>query len=196
MENKADGVCAVIVTYGNRFHLLKQVIDGCLRNNVKKIIIVDNASEKASKDQLMKMLLELKDKLKVISLEENLGSAGGYKKGLEYAYSCPECEFIWLLDDDNVPEDEALKTLLHFYQNLTYPNKEYKVALASFRESHKHYKEAIMKNKPDLILGKKNSFLGFYIFELPQKLLLKFLKVLFGIKLPIKEDLSKKAVKF
>jgi cellulose synthase/poly-beta-1,6-N-acetylglucosamine synthase-like glycosyltransferase len=34
--------CAIIVTYGNGFHLLKKVIDSCLKNNFDKIIIVDN----------------------------------------------------------------------------------------------------------------------------------------------------------
>lgn len=41
-------VYAVTVTYGNRFHLLKQVIDSALREGVSKIIVVDNNSEPES----------------------------------------------------------------------------------------------------------------------------------------------------
>ena len=31
-------VCAVIVTYGDRFHLLEQVMDACYKEGVDKII--------------------------------------------------------------------------------------------------------------------------------------------------------------
>ena len=42
MENK---VYVVTVTYGNRFHLLKQVMDAALNEGVHKVIVVDNNSE-------------------------------------------------------------------------------------------------------------------------------------------------------
>ena len=35
-------VYAVIVTYSDRFHLLKQVIEACLGESVTKIIVIDN----------------------------------------------------------------------------------------------------------------------------------------------------------
>ena len=35
-------IFAVTVTYGNRFHLLKQVIDSALVEGVSKVIVVDN----------------------------------------------------------------------------------------------------------------------------------------------------------
>lgn len=41
---------AVTVTYGNRFHLLKQVIDGALREGVSKVIVVDNNSVPQSRE--------------------------------------------------------------------------------------------------------------------------------------------------
>ncbi len=43
------------------------------------------------------------DKITVLYLNENYGSAGGFKRGLEEALKHPECEFTWLLDDGTVP---------------------------------------------------------------------------------------------
>jgi len=94
---------AVTVTYGNRFHLLKQVIDSALAEGVAKVIVVDNNSVPQSREQLKAYEHELgSDKIKVLYLDDNYGSAGGYKRGLEEAYEDPSCEFIWLLDDDNL----------------------------------------------------------------------------------------------
>lgn len=106
-------IFAVTVTYGNRFHLLKQVIDAVLREGVAKVIVVDNNSVPESREQLREYEQKLgSDKIKVLYLDDNYGSAGGFKRGLEEAYNDPECEFIWILDDDNVPEKNALKKLI------------------------------------------------------------------------------------
>ena len=45
-------VISVIVTYADRFNLLKQVLDSCLISDVSKIIIVDNNSDKNSREKL------------------------------------------------------------------------------------------------------------------------------------------------
>ncbi|AEA34639.1 glycosyltransferase [Hippea maritima] len=173
-------VCAVIVTYGDRFHLLKQVMDACYNEGVNKIIVVDNASEENSKKQL-KEYEEKESRLKVIYLDENTGSAGGYKRGLQEAYKCEECEFIWLLDDDNQPQKDSLKVLKDFWNKLKDENKEEKVSLLSYRPDRIQYKEAIMTDNPDLVLGRKNSFLGFHIIDLPKKVI-RVLKRKIGIK--------------
>jgi GT2 family glycosyltransferase len=111
-------VCAVIVTYGDRFHLLKQVMDACYKEGVSKIIVVDNDSEQNSKIELKKYENEHKDRLKVIYLDENSGSAGGFKRGLEVAYKCNECEYILTLDDDNILQRNSLKQIANIFQYL------------------------------------------------------------------------------
>ncbi|MEF3281013.1 MAG: glycosyltransferase [Elusimicrobiota bacterium] len=122
---------AVTVTYGNRFHLVKQVIDGALREGLSKVIVVDNNSAPQSREQLKAYEQELgSDKIKVLYLVDNYGSAGGFKRGLEEAYNDPECEFIWLLDDDNVPQENSLKNLA---KTLECFNND-KVVLVSYRK--------------------------------------------------------------
>jgi len=104
-------VCAVIVTYGDRFHLLKQVIEACFKEGVDKVIVVDNASVENSRNKLKQFEKENSNKLKVVYLDENTGSAGGYKRGLQKAYECEECEYILTLDDDNVLPEKFLKKI-------------------------------------------------------------------------------------
>ncbi len=162
-------VCSVIVTYGNRFRFLSQVVRACLREGVKKIIVVDNNSVLESRGRL-KELEQEEERLQVIYLSENTGSAGGYKRGLQEAIKCKDCEFIWLLDDDNMPKEGALKELLKFWDNLKERKRRKKVALLSFRPDRNIYKEAVLENKPYLLLGRKNSFLGFHFIDLPHKL--------------------------
>lgn len=170
-------VFAVTVTYGNRFHLLKQVIDSALSEGVSKVIVVDNNSEPESREMLKAYEKELGgDKIKVIYLDDNYGSAGGYEVGLKEVYKDPNCKFIWLLDDDNKPLDGSLMELLRFWDSLEIIDKEQKVALLSYRFnllwSHVIKHRIIKGKQPTELL--KNSFCGFHIADLPTKLSIWF----------------------
>jgi len=150
---------AVTVTYGNRFHLLKQVIDSALSEDIAKVIIVDNNSVPESKEQLKAYEQELgSDKIKVLYLDDNYGSSGGFKRGLEEAHNDPQCEFIWLLDDDNIPFENALKKLQLAYG---YLGEDKNNVLISFRDSNLNNLLALSKGEP--IGYKTNSFLNFHI---------------------------------
>ena len=180
-----NNILAVTVTYGNRFHLLRQVIDAALNEGVNKVIVVDNNSEPESRQKLKTYHERNKDKVDVLYLSENLGSAGGFKRGLEMAYDDPECKFIWLLDDDNMPCPGSLETLKKFWKKFDLENKKEKLALLSFREDRydrKNLIEALTFKKPELVLPRKNSFGGFHIFEFP-----KYIKKIVFKKLDIQE---------
>jgi len=166
-------VHAVIVTYADRFHLLKQVIEACFRESVDKVIVIDNNSDKNSKN-LLREYNKDENRLRVVYLDKNTGSAGGYKRGLYEACQDSDCEFIWLLDDDNQPQKDSLDTLKFFWSSLVQGDKEVKVSLLSYREDRTVYKEAIMTNNPNLVIGKRNSFLGFHIVDLPKKIMKVF----------------------
>lgn len=180
-----DNIFAVTVTYGNRFHLLRQVIEAAFNEGVDKVIVVDNNSGPESRKRLREYHELNKDKVDVLYLSENLGSAGGFKRGLERAYNDPECEFIWLLDDDNLPMPGSFKILKNFWKNLDLENKKEKLALLSFREDRydrEHLIEALRFKRPELVLPRKNSFHGFHIFEFP-----KYIRRIVFRKLDIKE---------
>lgn len=152
-------ICSVIVTYGDRFKFLKQVIDSCLKNNITKIIVVDNNCAEKSKKELISLENKIKE-LKVIHLSKNIGSAGGFKTGIEKAIKCSECEYILLLDDDNVISENYIEVML---SNLRF----YEAKCGKGRV-------ALFSNRVNLRLGPSNiklgTFLGFDIGDLPYKI--------------------------
>ena len=182
-----DNVFVVTVTYGNRFHLLRQVIEAAFNEGVDKVIVVDNNSRPESRKRLKEYHELNKDRVDVLYLSENLGSAGGFKKGLKRAYNDPECEFIWLLDDDNLPMPGSLKILKNFWKNFDLENKKEKLALRSFRRKEGLREvliETLTSNNPEMVLGRKNSFiLDFHILDIP-----KYIKRIVFRKLDIKKE--------
>ena len=157
--------CAVIVTYGERFKFLHRVVDGLLTQNVYKIIIIDNASSVNYQEYVIQKKKYWGDRIEVIVKKENSGSAGGYKTGIETAIRDQECEFIWLLDDDNLPNDHALAKLHNFWLSIEDENKREKCALLARRVSQPIYEEAIRSGNAELFLTKRNNFLGFHVMD-------------------------------
>lgn len=173
---------AVIVTYKNRFHLLQQVLVSAIAEGVTGIIIVDNNSHIESVQQLDNFIKEnqIKTNIEVIKNASNTGSSPGFKQGMQYAFEKKDCEYIWLLDDDNKPEKGALENLKRYWKEK--PNEV--ACLSAHRDSRLRYTRVLNGYKPEYILGPKNSFLYFHIAEIPAKILNRFI--------PRKEKRSKK----
>ncbi|NPA53713.1 MAG: glycosyltransferase [Aquificae bacterium] len=162
-------ICIITVTYGDRFPFLKKVLDRVLNENVKKIIVVDNNSSKDSKEKLKEYIKNKEEKIKILSLEENLGSAGGFKKGLEIAKNCKECDFILLLDDDNLPEKGIFDKIFNKIENLDFSfNKD---ALWMYRTDRENFIAYIKKNNPSGMLPDKNGFLGMHFITIFGKII-------------------------
>lgn len=97
---------AVVVTY-NRLQLLTECINA-LRNQTKalnKILVINNGSSDNTANWL-----KLQDDLAVIS-QDNCGSGGGFCKGIQWAYE-QKFSWIWCMDDDGYPKNDALENLL------------------------------------------------------------------------------------
>ena len=156
---------AIIVTYSNRFSLLKQVISACIAQGIHKIIVVDNASAQESK----RLLIELESitpRLHVCYLPENIGSSGGFKFAISEALKDVNSEFLWLLDDDNVPQPGALKALVEAYNLLS--SETNKPVLYSYRgevweDDHRAVYNGIIKKSIT------NGFCGFDFFTALKK---------------------------
>ena len=103
----ARHVCAVVVTY-NRRDLLARCLEHLERQSRAPdgILVVDNASTDGTAE-----LLAGRDGVDVLRLDSNLGGAGGFERGVERAYS-DGYEWLWLLDDDTLAEEDCLETLL------------------------------------------------------------------------------------
>jgi len=109
-------VCAVVVTY-NRKKLLLECLEALLAQTrpLDAIYIIDNAStdgtscllkEKGYADTVLK-----KTHLFYVQMPENTGGAGGFHEGIKRAYE-RGYDWIWVMDDDAVPEPESLLRLL------------------------------------------------------------------------------------
>ncbi|TPE46127.1 glycosyltransferase [Pontibacter mangrovi] len=158
-------VAAVTVTYSNRAHLLQKVVAGLIKAGINALVVVDNGSPDSNHDCLVELQKSYSDVLHLIRLDKNTGSANGYKVGMEYVLNNLTEEFIWLLDDDNLPEGTALEELkVYWCQNSFSSDKV--TALLSYRNDRPKFKQAIQTKQPYAVLGLKNSFLGFHIVNL------------------------------
>ncbi len=101
-------VAAVIVTY-NRKQLLMECIDAIFQQRplAPDVIVIDNHST----DGTAGLLESYKDSIKYFNTGSNLGGAGGFhfgiKKATELGY-----KYLWIMDDDCIPNKEALNALL------------------------------------------------------------------------------------
>ena len=106
IPNSMDKVIAVVVTY-NRQILLAQCIDALRKQTRKidKILVINNGST----DQTEAWLRSQED-LEFIT-QENVGGAGGFYRGIKTAFE-KLYTWIWLMDDDGYPKEDALEMLL------------------------------------------------------------------------------------
>lgn len=150
-------VTAVTVTYGKRFCFLREVVDALIIEKVDYIVIVLNGVD----NNELKDVLSLKDKnpcIHFLNLNENTGSAKGFGEGIRFAKNL-DAEFIWLLDDDNLPLSNSLIKLKEEWGFCKKNNDNF--ALLSYRADRYLFKKAIESDSPLLMIGRPNSFLGF-----------------------------------
>jgi GT2 family glycosyltransferase len=104
----SDTVCAVIVTH-NRRELLVESLEAVLGQSRRPdgVLVVDNASDDGSRE----MLAERFPAVEVLTLTRNEGGAGGFHEGISKAHA-QGYGSIWLMDDDTVPNRDALEGLL------------------------------------------------------------------------------------
>jgi rhamnopyranosyl-N-acetylglucosaminyl-diphospho-decaprenol beta-1,3/1,4-galactofuranosyltransferase len=97
-------ILAVVVTH-NRCALLARCLDQLQQQTLPptEILVINNASTDGT--------VELLNKLGVSFItQENVGSAGGWHRGIEHALA-QGYDAVWLMDDDGYPETGALTFL-------------------------------------------------------------------------------------
>lgn len=130
MQIAYRSIDVVIVTYGDRWHFLKEVITRCYDfEEVSNIIVVDNNSSYDIKNNIEKEFGQ-RDDLIIIANNINKGSAGGYNQGIKHVYELGSEGQILLLDDDNVPEI----TMIDEFKNASKRLAKNNVILCAYRE--------------------------------------------------------------
>lgn len=160
-------IISVIVTYGCRKTYLLSVIDRLKIEGIDKLIVVNNGSS-----WLVQSVLSCAnhDIIDVINLNENTGSANAYAIGIERAISIG-ADFIWLLDDDNLPDVGSLKKLLdiHIYENNK--NEQSLLACTPYRVDQYGELDKFLLSK--IINSRENSFCNFHVYDIPRRILNK-----------------------
>lgn len=102
-------IAAVVVTY-NRKELLEKNIRALLQQETEEtldIIVIDNAST----DGTSELIGKYKDSVHYVNTGNNLGGAGGFQYGIKYAAEY-NYDYVWLMDDDCIPEITTLDAFL------------------------------------------------------------------------------------
>ena len=109
---------AVVVTY-NRKKLLAECLEALISQSMPcDLLIVDNASTDGTREYLEELRTRCGETAKlsipaihIFHMEENLGGAGGFSFGIEKGVFLGY-RYLWVMDDDCIPEKDALLALL------------------------------------------------------------------------------------
>ncbi len=134
-------ICAVIVTY-NRKELLKENLEALLSQTYNNfdIMIIDNCSTDGTKEYIEKYI---KDNVFYYNTNKNIGGAGGFNYGLKQAIQS-NYKYAWIMDDDTIPEKEALISLVN-KKELLKNNFSFLCSLVKFKND-----ELCKMNKPSI----------------------------------------------
>lgn len=148
-KNLKDTVCAVVVTY-NRKNLLLECLEALLKQTrpIDAMYIIDNFSSDGTPEALKEngYIIDLPPddisepwerefevrnltdgepvKIHYVRMNENTGGAGGFNEGVKRGYE-RGYDWLWLMDDDAEPKEEAMEELGKFF------NEDDLAALAS-----------------------------------------------------------------
>lgn len=157
-------IYAVVVTY-NRKTLLLECISALLKQNLlpQKIIIVDNASTDYTIEFITSNGLLENPLIELIPMPSNLGGAGGFSAGMQYAFE-HAADYVWMMDDDAIPHPTALEELMkhatpeHIYGSLAVNAQDTSWATTLLSENQViNLKSQI----PDIVEVQSLPFLGF-----------------------------------
>ncbi len=96
----------------------------CIQEDCK-IVLIDNKSTDDSIDKLEKWIQnqkELSSNLIFIKSSENNGYAAGNNIGIKYVESQEDAQFIWILNNDTLIQEDTFKNLINCYKNLENEN--------------------------------------------------------------------------
>lgn len=108
-------IIAVVVTY-NRLSLLKECLEALTRQTcqLSQVIVVDNHSTDETPAYLAALARE-NSLFRIIRMAQNAGGSGGFSEGVKQA-AYAHADWIWLMDDDTIPQEDTLERLIPYTQ--------------------------------------------------------------------------------
>lgn len=145
-----SNVDAVVVTF-NRINKLKECLKNLLVMDIDKIYVVNNASTDGTRAFLEKISKEQK-KLQFFNLSKNTGGAGGFNYGVRKFIANSDNDYVWLMDDDTIPNQDALDKLLKGLQSLPQEKRGFSVGNTRWIDGN-----VAKMNIPEYMPEQKNS---------------------------------------
>ncbi len=106
----------IVVTYNRKEYLLKCIKALQLQSFTDRdIFIIDNASTDGTGEALKGFIED--NSIIYYNTGENLGGAGGFNYGMRVAAELGY-ELLWIMDDDCIPESNALEQLINAHNEL------------------------------------------------------------------------------
>src|SRR5690606_21582933 len=106
-------ILAVVVTY-RRPDVLFKCLEAVLINSTRKVdelhVIINSSDSETI--EIIKSFLPLGITKISYEIFENIGPAGGFYFGLQ-RFLKSDCDYVWLMDDDIIPENNCLESLLY-----------------------------------------------------------------------------------
>ena len=106
-----EKIICIVVTY-NRKELLQECLDALLSQSrlPDKILVFNNCSTDGTEELFASGAKYDTDRIELTESSANLGGAGGFSAGMKLACD-QDFDWIWIMDDDSIPEPEALSQL-------------------------------------------------------------------------------------
>lgn len=106
-------VTVVVVAY-NRASLLRETLTALAGQSrlPQRVIVVNNASKDETETVVRSCFTQASFEGQLICLSRNTGGAGGFAVGIAAALQAAPCDWIWVMDDDTVPDRTALEEAL------------------------------------------------------------------------------------
>jgi GT2 family glycosyltransferase len=152
----------VTVTYGDRIKYLSQLLDRALgEEGVCRAVVVSNAAIL----DISQIEAKWRNRVLIVNLNSNTGSANGYAVGIEAALAL-EAEYLWLMDDDNAPAKGTTRILCKELVDLSNAIGTGRAAVLGLRKSR-------LKDFGDLrrAFQPSSNFLGFHVAQIPHKIM-------------------------
>jgi GT2 family glycosyltransferase len=106
-KRSRNRTAAVVVTY-NSASDIRDCLNALTSQNDLSIVVVDNGSEADQVFETQRICTEF-ECTSFLKLDNNLGFGAGVNRGVSFAVThLPAIEFLWIVNPDTVPEQDAL----------------------------------------------------------------------------------------
>lgn len=142
---KKNNICGIIVTYNIGENYLDNF--NSLKNQVDKIVIIDNNSCKKTLNIILKIKNNNPNKVILIKNNKNFGLAKAQNQGIEYAIK-NNYDWVLLLDHDSLLDHDMIKKMSKKYNPLS-ENRKKRIGLVSpviFDKNTNEYSKIIIKD--------------------------------------------------